>query len=68
MRSLVLHDSSKCVLCSAGRVGGEVGGGGEAELAVGGEAFAGHGDENGHVGVVVVVPGNVGQRAWPVPG
>ena len=32
----------------------------EAELAVGGEAFAGHGDENGHVGVEVVVHGNVG--------
>ncbi len=32
----------------------------EAELAVGGVAFAGHGDEHSDVGVVVVVYGDVG--------
>jgi hypothetical protein len=37
-----------------------VGGGVEAELAVGGEAFAGHGDEDRNVGVVVVVHGDTG--------
>ena len=37
-----------------------MGGGGEAELAVGGVAFAGHGDEHSDVGVVVVVYGDVG--------